>query len=71
MLLSIEGGAAVASSMVVWDVIDFQFLLQRYPVSKESPAGQVMMIQAAFLHTFMETLDYGLALLRMLASYPC
>jgi thiol:disulfide interchange protein len=65
MLLSIVGGAAVASSVAVWDVIDFQFLLQRYLVSEESSAGRVMMTQAVLtlsLHTLMETLDYGLAL---------
>jgi hypothetical protein len=39
LLLSIEGGATVAGSVAVWDIIDFQFSPQAYSVSKDSPTG--------------------------------
>ena len=43
---SIEGGAKVARCVVVRDVIDFQILLQRHPVSEKLFAGQVMIVEA-------------------------
>jgi hypothetical protein len=43
----IEGGVTVTGGEAVWDVSVFRHLLQRYPTSKVSGAGQEMMVEAA------------------------
>jgi transcriptional regulator of nitric oxide reductase len=57
---SIEDGATVTGSVVVWDVTGFQYLLQRHSASDSSLAGQVIMVEAASttsMCTSVETLD--------------
>ena len=52
LLRSFEGGATVARGVVVWDVINFQFL-QWYLVSDVSLVGHVMMVCFNFEAMFM------------------
>jgi hypothetical protein len=57
---SIEDGATVTGSVLVWDVTGFQYLLQLHSASGASLAGQVIMVEAASttsMCTSVETLD--------------
>jgi hypothetical protein len=57
---SIEGGAIVARGAAIWDLIAFQFLLQRQLVSENSLDGHVMRVQGAStssMCTLVETQD--------------
>ena len=70
---SIEGGGAVAKGKAIWDVVDFQFLLQRHPASEELLAGIVMAVVMAStpsLRTPVETLEYDLTMLRCACVVP-
>jgi hypothetical protein len=63
---SIEGGA-----IAVWDIIGFQLLLNWYLVTKESLAGQVMMIEAtstSSMHTLVKTQDQAMAMCACIVS---